>query len=83
MEKIMIYRVVSRLSSVLIAAALLSGTAMSMPLPAQDQTIAGNRVESSRPLHEARIFIRGGCPYNLDKVRDRNRAGKLVCHCVS
>ena len=83
MGKIMTNFVVSRLSSVPIAAALLSGTAMSMPLSAQDQTTADNRAPSSRPLHEARIFIRGGCPYNLDKVCDRNRAGKLVCHCVS
>jgi len=84
MEKIMTNLVVSRLSSVLIPAVLLlSGTAMSMPLPALDQTITSNRAESSHRLHEARIFIRGGCPYNLDKVCDRNRAGKLVCHCVS
>jgi hypothetical protein len=83
MEMIMTNRIVSRLSSVLIPAVFLfSGVAMSMPLTAQDQMIGGNRVDAARPLQEARIYIKHGCPYNLDKVCDR-RGGKLVCHCVS
>lgn len=31
-----------------------------------------------------RVFIRHGCPYNLDKVCMRTQGGLLVqCHCVS
>ena len=31
-----------------------------------------------------KVFIRGGCPYNLDKECDRLPNGRLVhCRCVS
>jgi hypothetical protein len=73
----------SRLSLLIPTVLLLSGTAMAMPLSTQDKPTTTNRAELSVPLREAGIFIRGGCPYNLDKACVRNRRGKLICHCVS
>ena len=46
-----------------------------------DQTVGAGHVE--RAPQRLALFIRGGCPYNLDKECHRNRKGKMVCRCVS
>lgn len=46
-----------------------------------DQTTSAGHVEPA-PQRLA-LFIRGGCPYNLDKECHRNRKDKMVCRCVS
>jgi hypothetical protein len=70
-----------RLSSVLIPAVLLmSGTAMAASSSTQDKIAIASHAES---FSKVAWFIRGGCPYNLDKSCYRGKNGKAVCHCVS
>jgi hypothetical protein len=72
----------SRMSLLLIPAALLlSGTAMATPRSAQDTTTTISD-QAGVPLEQLAVFIRGGCPYNLDKECHRKK-GKMVCRCVS
>jgi hypothetical protein len=72
-------RLASRLSAVVIPF-LLAGTAMAASPALQDNAITARQAGS--PQHLA-LFIRGGCPYNLDKVCHRARNGKMICHCQS
>ncbi len=57
----------------------LTGPAMGAAVPdgstSQPSTINVNQ--------RVAFFIRGGCPYNLDKECHRNRRGRMVCRCVS
>jgi hypothetical protein len=76
----------NRLSSFLIPAVLLfAGTAMAMPPSAQGKMTTNDQAGSSLPqLAASEVVIRGGCPYNLDKICQRNKAGKVVhCRCAS
>jgi hypothetical protein len=73
-----------RLSSFVTPAivALWAATAVS-PLAA-DRPTANAQVASPLVLAAKEVFIRGGCPYNLDKICVRDRNGRLVhCRCAS
>jgi hypothetical protein len=85
MEKIMTF-LASRLSLLLIPAALLlAGTAMAMPPAPQGNatTITATADHGGASLRQFAVFIRGGCPYGLDKECHRNKNRKMVCRCVS
>ena len=64
--------------SALVITALLAGTAMAAS-PQGNATAA----QPSDSLQHLALFIRGGCPYNLDKVCHRAHNGKMICHCQS
>lgn len=71
--------------SLLIAAAvILGGSTAAMSPSAAGYLPAKIHGEPLVQLALQRVFIKHGCPYNLDKVCIRNRRGQLVnCRCVS
>lgn len=69
------------------AAVILSGAAVAMTLPGANELPAAE--QTAPPIQLARgdkqVFIKHGCPYNLDKVCTRSRKGSRLynCRCVS
>ena len=75
-------RTIGRLSILLPAVFLLGAAAVAAPSVASSQPIAGE--QHLAQMLARKVFIRGGCPYNLDKECDRLPNGRLVhCRCVS
>jgi len=60
---------------------LASGAAFGSPSPLS--TGIRPLTPSESRAQQLALFIRGGCPYNLDKECHRNRHGRMVCRCVS
>ena len=75
----------NRLSSWLsVAVLLLSGAAVAVSPAFAGGELIGDHAEPQVLFAAKEIFIKGGCPYNLDKACIRDRRGKLVkCRCVS
>jgi len=75
-------RQAKHLAALLIPAILLvGGSAFAASSAGQDRSSA---IHQSFNQRLATILIRGGCPYNLDKVCKGRRKGKLYgCHCQS
>ena len=74
--------VAKRLSMLLPTVVLLGAAAMTMSSALADGARAG--IAPPVRLAEKKVFIRGGCPYNLDKECIRDHKGRLVkCRCVS
>ena len=71
-----------RLSLVVSAVFIAGASAMAAPSITTDSSAAGHRIDLMQ--FARKVFIRGGCPYNLDKECDRLPDGRLVhCRCVS
>jgi hypothetical protein len=65
-----------RLSTFAPAALLVLAATFATP------SVAAERAPAT--IFAKKVFIRGGCPYNLDKECDRLPDGRLVhCRCVS
>jgi hypothetical protein len=75
-------RTIGRLCILAPAVFLLGAVAMAASVPASDQPAAST--QGLAQMLARKIFIRGGCPYNLDKECERLPNGRLVhCRCVS
>jgi hypothetical protein len=71
-----------RLSFVVAAVFLAGASAMAAPSITHDASAVAHRIDLMQLARK--VFIRGGCPYNLDKECDRLPDGRLVhCRCVS
>ena len=71
-----------RLSFVVSALFLAGASAMAAPSITRDSSAIAHRIDVMQ--FARKVFIRGGCPYNLDKECDRLPNGRLVhCRCVS
>src|ERR1700693_172830 len=72
----------SRLSFLVFAGFLAGASAMAAPSITHDTSAVHHRIDVMQ--FARKVFIRGGCPYNLDKECDRLPNGRLVhCRCVS
>jgi hypothetical protein len=70
------------LSFVVSAVFLAGASAMATPSITQASSAVHHRIDVMQ--FARKVFIRGGCPYNLDKECDRLPNGRLVhCRCVS
>jgi len=71
-----------RLSLVVSAVFLAGASAIAAPSITHDSSAVDHRIDVMQ--FARKVFIRGGCPYNLDKECDRLPNGRLVhCRCVS
>jgi hypothetical protein len=71
-----------RLPLIVSAVFLAGASAMATPSTTHDSSAVGHRIDVMQ--FARKVFIRGGCPYNLDKECDRLPNGRLVnCRCVS
>jgi hypothetical protein len=74
----------NRLSALLTPAIAVLWAAAAVPAPAANHPALNGQAGSPIVLAAKEVFIRGGCPYNLDKICLRDRNGKLVhCRCAS
>ena len=73
-----------RLSPFVTSAVAVLWAAIAMSPLAADHPTANVQVGSPLLLAAKEVFIKGGCPYNLDKICIRDGRGRLVrCHCAS
>ena len=71
-----------RLSVLVPAVILTCASAVAAPPDRSGPSASSDRLGGMQLARK--VFIRGGCPYNLDKECDRLPNGRLVhCRCVS
>ena len=74
----------NRLSALVTPAIAVLWAAAAIAAPAADRPTRDGQAGAPLVLAAKEVFIRGGCPYNLDKICLRDRNGKLVhCRCQS